>query len=362
MPRPVAFISYSSRDRGVAASLASALRDLGVLDVWFDQDEVGLGDSVPGRIAEGLSRADFIVLLVSASYLESRWCRAEYEPLLAREIESGRTCVVAVRLDDSELPVLLRAKHYADLRGGAGAEDVRKLARDIGETVSNVRFAGLVPPPGTAEKLGYEHSVLSLIIASALGEYPVPELGREGVLAGKSLVDLYRAVEALIGRFQDLCDEIVGTLTEGGLRPGVHQSVYGTGRVGAARVRSANRRLAAIALDMREIASHLREILPDGSPVLRRFAALLQLCASISVVENFLAVELGAPPGVVRRREEDREHRQFFPTTDELDGLRLQDGWDNSEKLDEYARVLALLDAYKAELRREVARLASQPS
>jgi hypothetical protein len=353
MTRPVAFISHSSRDAGVASSLASALRDLGI-DIWIDHEQVRLGDSVPGRIEEGLSKADAILLLVSASYLQSRWCRAEYEPLLAREIESQRTYVIVLRLDDAELPLLLRAKRYVDFRSGITREALEELARDIANGVSYSRFERLVPEG----EVGYRHSVLSMIIASTLREYPVSALGREAVLAGRSLIDLYRAVEALIERFQDLCDEIVQALVAGGVRAGDHQSVYGSAfKLGEAGLRRTNRKLSSIASDMREIASSLKEILPEGSRARERFGDLLQICATISVAEDFLVVEFGTPPTISLRADEEAEH--WFPPAGQLASLDRHDSWDNSKKLDEYTNVLSQLDIYKGQLRREIARLAS---
>ena len=352
MSHPVAFISYSSKDKSVASQLAESLKALGI-DVWIDHEQIRLGDSIPGKIADGLSRADSILLLISKSFIESHWCRAEYEPLLTQEIESGRIYVIALRLDDSDLPRLLRAKRYADLRHGITQQILAELAHAITDGASYSRFERLVP----RKEVDYRHSVLGMIIGSTLNDCPVSSLSRESVLEGRSLIDLYRAVEALIARFQDLCDEIVEALDGGGIRAGEHQSVYGSAyRLGEAGLRRANRKLASIASDMREIATSIGGILPEGSALRERFSRLLQICATISVAEDFLVVEFGAPLGI--SIEKDPQER-WFPPADQIAGLDRHDSWDNSEKLAEYSRVLTQLDAYKAELRREIARVAN---
>jgi TIR domain-containing protein len=144
MSQPLVFISHSSQDKPLAQELASTLRNQEI-DVWIDHEQIGLGDSIPSKISEGLSRCDAILLLISSHYLQSRWCRAEYEPLLAKEIESGRVFVIAVRLDNSELPVLLHAKRYADFRSGITDTGIRELVESIGSGASYSGFERLVP-------------------------------------------------------------------------------------------------------------------------------------------------------------------------------------------------------------------------
>src|SRR4051794_4549672 len=117
MSKAVAFISHSAKDKSFARTLASKLRDYEV-DVWIDHERIKFGDSILAKISEGLSNCDVILVVISFSYVQSPWCRAEYEPLLTKEIEAKRTLVIPVRIDDAEVPVMMSAKRYIDLRGG----------------------------------------------------------------------------------------------------------------------------------------------------------------------------------------------------------------------------------------------------
>ena len=45
---------------------------------------------------------------------------------------------------------------------------------------------------------------------------------------------------------------------------------------------------------LRDISSSLDVLLPVSSKLLETFSSLLQLCAAISVVEDFLVLQLGA--------------------------------------------------------------------
>jgi hypothetical protein len=110
----------------------------------------------------------------------------------------------------------------------------------------------------------------------------------------------------------------------------------------------------AIALDMRELNTSLCDILPQESEARRRFSGILQVCASISVVEDFLEVQLGIPEKVEIDRIPPRFQRH---PEGEMAGIGdFRDDWNNSATLPEYARLQAQLDAYKIQLRREIAR------
>jgi hypothetical protein len=128
MSRPLAFLSHSSADKQLARGIADALRSGGV-EVWIDDEQIGFGDSIPRRIEDGLARSDVLLVLVSESFKQSSWCRAEYEPALVREIEQGTTTVIPLRLDGAELPLLLAAKRYVDLR--TGDADLQLLIRSL---------------------------------------------------------------------------------------------------------------------------------------------------------------------------------------------------------------------------------------
>src|SRR5262249_15617652 len=113
--KPLAFISHSSKDKPVALGLAAELRQLQV-GVWIDSERIKYGQCIPQAIEDGLAQSDCILVLVSQSFVESRWCRAEYEPLLMAEIELGDILVIPVLIGDCEIPLLLKRKSYCDLR------------------------------------------------------------------------------------------------------------------------------------------------------------------------------------------------------------------------------------------------------
>lgn len=73
------FISYSHRDEKMRAKLGEHLAPLvdeGLIRIWHDR-EIEAGANWEGEINKEIGEADLILLLVSASFLQSRYCREE---------------------------------------------------------------------------------------------------------------------------------------------------------------------------------------------------------------------------------------------------------------------------------------------
>jgi len=356
---PIAFVSHSSDDAVAARRLVELLRGYGV-DSWIDHEQIRFGDSIPGRIAEGLSAADVILVLVSEAFVESSWCRAEYEPLLQREIESGRTAVIPLRLDDATMPVLLSAKRYVDLRNGLDEASVGELAETILSERSEAFVRRLLPKAPATEAKRYECSILTMIIAKVIKDFPVAAMTREKLLRGRSLIDLYRTVETLVERYQNLCDEILDVLVEADI--GHH--FYGSARrIPERRLEQANRKLLDIANDMREMTASLDSILDPESPLRQRFTDVLGLCTQISVAEDFLLILLGAPPEVPRRSAGYEIAMSGRYTELAAAGISVFDnihamaflGELGGQMVRDFERVLRELDTYKMQLRAAIA-------
>ncbi len=92
------FVSHASEDRdAVVMPLAASLRRHG-LSVWVDAHNIEPGDSLIGRLDEGLSTSCCLVVIVSEAAMQSPYVKAELDAFLGREIESGSiSFIVAVR-------------------------------------------------------------------------------------------------------------------------------------------------------------------------------------------------------------------------------------------------------------------------
>lgn len=90
------FISHASEDKDACARpLAVALAATG-LRVWFDEDVILLGDSIPKAIDAGLSRSRWGVVILSHSFFAKDWPQRELDALASRETQGGRKAILPV--------------------------------------------------------------------------------------------------------------------------------------------------------------------------------------------------------------------------------------------------------------------------
>src|SRR5438552_1625078 len=90
------FISYASEDKvAVTIPLAEALQRAG-LRVWFDRQELRIGDSLREKIDEGLANSQFGIVILSPSFLAKGWTRKELDGLFAVEEVVGRKVILPV--------------------------------------------------------------------------------------------------------------------------------------------------------------------------------------------------------------------------------------------------------------------------
>jgi len=89
------FVSHASEDKdSVAVPLVDLLRRAG-LQVWFDSDEIRLGDRLARRLDHGLAGSRYGVVIVSEAFLSKHWTREELDGLEARE-EQGKQVILPV--------------------------------------------------------------------------------------------------------------------------------------------------------------------------------------------------------------------------------------------------------------------------
>ena len=120
------FLSHSSRDKAVVRELAQRLKGDGVR-VWFDEWEIGVGQSIPVRINEGLQGSRVLVLVMSQHAFGSEWATLETQSLLFQDPLNRQRRFFPLRLDDTPAPLSLAHFAYADWRGEKREDAYRQL-------------------------------------------------------------------------------------------------------------------------------------------------------------------------------------------------------------------------------------------
>ena len=83
------FISHATEDKdGIVRPLAHALRDREV-NVWYDEFELRVGDSLRRKIDAGIARSRFGLLILSPDFFAKNWPQYELDGLIARDMHDG---------------------------------------------------------------------------------------------------------------------------------------------------------------------------------------------------------------------------------------------------------------------------------
>ncbi len=109
------FISHSSQDKSFVRKLINDLKTKN-LAVWFDEESLKPGDSIVAGISEGLKDTDYLVVVLSQASITSGWVQAELSSALMDQFSNRGTSVIPIKIDDCDVPVLLRDRVYADFR------------------------------------------------------------------------------------------------------------------------------------------------------------------------------------------------------------------------------------------------------
>ena len=109
------FLSYNKANVAVARSVGAHLSLAGV-DVWIDEWEIRAGDSIPGRLNEGLQGFDTFVVLWSTHACRSDWVRKELNTAIMQALQdkTSQTRIIPCRLDTTPLPPLIRDLRAVD--------------------------------------------------------------------------------------------------------------------------------------------------------------------------------------------------------------------------------------------------------
>jgi len=152
------FLSHSSKDKDLARRLANDLSGQGI-NVWFDEWEIRIGQSITQKIEQGLEEADFVAVLLTKHSVKSGWVEREWHSKIGEEAISGKVVVLPLRAEICAIPSLLKNKRYAnfekDYQTGLNnlvrdikAYTTETISQQAGESVSLRQQVGNLPVGG----------------------------------------------------------------------------------------------------------------------------------------------------------------------------------------------------------------------
>jgi hypothetical protein len=187
------FLSHNHADKPFARRLAGDLRKAGH-DVWIDEAEINIGDSLIDKIRAGLDEVDYVAAILSEKSIDSPWVQRELEIASNREIEERRVVVLPLLVQKVPLPGFLKGKYYGDFTdpdsyqlmfevllrslGPASAlpkppaEEIEALRHDL--NVMKQALADLAKQNKAHEQMSLRHKspILVAAVASANSRFP----------------------------------------------------------------------------------------------------------------------------------------------------------------------------------------------
>ena len=121
------FISHNSKDKPQVEHFASALSKVyGRDSVFYDSWSIQPGDGIIDKMNSGLSTCDFFVFFLSKNSLTSQMVKLEWQNALMASAQ-GEMRFIPVKLDDCDVPPLLRQKLYINLARDGEEMAIRQL-------------------------------------------------------------------------------------------------------------------------------------------------------------------------------------------------------------------------------------------
>lgn len=132
------FISYASEDQeDVVAPLAYALR-AGGLSVWYDDFELGIGDSLRQKIDKGIASSRFAIVVLSKAFFNKGWPNYELDGLVTKAV-GGDQVLLPIWHDITKDEVVSYSPSLADkIARNTTTQTVEEIADEIIEVVQGV--------------------------------------------------------------------------------------------------------------------------------------------------------------------------------------------------------------------------------
>jgi len=94
--KPLAFISYDSRDKEIAKKIAIILQNM-MCPVWYDEFALKIGDNLRESIEKGIKECNKCILILSPNFLSNKgWTKTEFDSIFTRQILEEQKIVLPV--------------------------------------------------------------------------------------------------------------------------------------------------------------------------------------------------------------------------------------------------------------------------
>ena len=129
------FISHASEDKEeVVRPLANALKDKS-LNVWYDEFELKIGDSLRQKIDKGVANSKFGIVILSKNFIKKGWTNYELDGLITRSI-SNQQLLLPIWHNITKQEVIDYSPSIADkVARSTSTNTIEEIAEEIAEII-----------------------------------------------------------------------------------------------------------------------------------------------------------------------------------------------------------------------------------
>ena len=129
------FISHASEDKEeVVRPLANALKDR-KLNVWYDEFELKIGDSLRQKIDKGVAKSKFGIIILSKNLIKKGWTTDELDGLITRSI-SNQQILLPIWHNITKQEVIDYSPSIADkVARSTSVNTIEEIADEIAEII-----------------------------------------------------------------------------------------------------------------------------------------------------------------------------------------------------------------------------------
>ena len=110
------FVSYGHADRARVDPIVDWLQRSAGLKIWYDAASGDASKRTTSLLANAIQSARGSIFFLSSNWKASTWCEDEHEFALTERRSNDGYLLVAIRIDDLELPPWFRIANVLDFR------------------------------------------------------------------------------------------------------------------------------------------------------------------------------------------------------------------------------------------------------
>ena len=133
------FISHATEDKDeIVRPLVKALTDRG-LRMWYDESELRIGDSLRGKIDEGLAKSRFGIVVLSHAFFQKKWTKFELNALVAQEM-ADKAVILPIWHEITEDEIMTYSPGLTDkIARNTSDFTIDQIAQEIAEVIQRSR-------------------------------------------------------------------------------------------------------------------------------------------------------------------------------------------------------------------------------